>query len=242
MFVFIRLKKLIFVFVGIMLVLTFWVGNYKEIIPVTAIPLSEPTYTIVIDAGHGEPDGGAVSNDGVKEANINLEIAKKLEEALDELGYNVIMTREDENNIADKDKQTSIKQIKVSDLNNRVKIVNSSKADMCISIHLNKFSSEKYYGWQTFYNKSSEYNKILAEEVQKGLSEKIDRKNERVALCIKDVKLTDKAEIPTTIVECGFLSNIEEASLLQTEEYQTRIVEGIILGISRYYEKIYKTT
>lgn len=242
MFVFIKLKKLALIFVGTVLVLTFWVVSYKEIIPVTAIPLTEPTYTIVIDAGHGEPDGGAISSGGIKEAQINLEIARKLEDALDEMGYSVIMTRKDENNIADKDKQDSIKQIKISDLNNRVKIVNSSKADLCVSIHLNKFPSEKYYGWQTFYNKDSEYNKILAEEVQKGLSEKIDRKNERVALCIKDIKLTDKSEIPTTIVECGFLSNVEEAALLQTEEYQDKIVEGIILGINRYYEKIYKTT
>lgn len=239
MFVFIRLRKVLVGFTCFILICAFCIVGYNEIIPVAAVPLSEATYTIVIDAGHGEPDGGAVSDSGVKESDINLKIAQKLEKALDEAGYSVIMTRTNENNIADNDKQNSIKQIKVSDLNNRVKIINSSDADICISIHLNKFPSAKYYGWQTFYNKSSEYNKILAEEIQKGLCEKIERKNERVALSIEGVKITDKAEIPTTIVECGFLSNEEELMLLQTGEYQDKIVEGIIEGVLQYYKSVY---
>lgn len=216
-----------------------YVGR-KETIPVAATPLSEPTYVIVVDAGHGEPDGGAVSSTGVKESDINLLVAKDLEAALDSLGYSVIMTRQDENNIADSDKQDTLRKMKVSDLSNRVKIVNSSDADMCISIHMNKFASEKYYGWQTFYNQNSEYNKILAEKIQAGISNNIERKNDRVALAIKDIKLTDESKIPTAIVECGFLSNPEDLKLLQTEAYRDQLVEGILEGIEAYYEEIYQ--
>ena len=112
------------------------------------------TYKIVVDAGHGLPDGGAVSPNGVEEANLNLQIAIKLQEELENNNYEVIMTRTTENSIADSDKQNSIKQIKTSDLNNRVKIANESGADFMISIHMNKYNESKYWGWQTFYSKN----------------------------------------------------------------------------------------
>lgn len=241
MFLFIRMKR-VYAFIGIIIIAsTIYIATVKRTIPVTAIPLDEPTYTIVIDAGHGEPDGGAISKSGIKESDINLYVAKDLELALDSLGYSVIMTRQDENNIADSDKQDTIRKMKVSDLANRVKIVNESGADLCISIHMNKFASEKYYGWQTFYNKNSEYNKILAEKIQNGISNNIDRENNRVALSIKDIKLTDESKIPTAIVECGFLSNPEDLRLLQTEEYRNKLVNGIIEGIENYYDDVYSS-
>lgn len=114
------------------------------------------TYKIIVDAGHGLPDGGAVSEGGVEEASLNLQIATKLKEELENNNYEVIMTRTTENNIADSDKQTSVKQMKTSDLSNRVKIANESGADFMISIHMNKYSESKYWGWQTFYSKNSE--------------------------------------------------------------------------------------
>ena len=239
MFVFIKMKKVCVLCVVLLLVMLVFAGK-KEIVPASAIPLSNPSYVIVIDAGHGEPDGGAVSENGIKESDINLLVAKDLEKELDELGYSVIMTRIDEKNIADIDKQDTIRKIKVSDINNRIKIVNESKADMCISIHMNKFASSKYFGWQTFYNDESEYGKELAINVQSGISKKINRENKREALSIKKIKLVDEAKIPTIIVECGFLSNPEELSLLQTEEYRKLIAKGIVEGIEMYYQKMYK--
>ncbi len=197
----------------------------------------EPTYTIVIDAGHGEPDGGAVSKNGIAEAGINLELALMLEEELDKLGYNIIMTRTTENNIADSDKQTPVRAMKVSDINNRIKIVNESQADMLISIHMNNFQNPKYYGWQTFYKKNSEESKIIAENIQAGISNNIDRINDRVALSITDIKLVDKSNIPAVIVECGFLSNEEDLKLLMTNEYKQQIVDGIIEGIEKCYSE-----
>ena len=239
MFLFINMKKVYMICISFLLLGIVGMTMLDTSIPVTAIQVEEPTYSIVIDAGHGEPDGGAISNSGIKESDINLEVAKLLMNELDMHGYNVIMTRSDENNIADSDMQDSIRKMKVSDINNRISLVNNSGADMCISIHMNKFGSEKYYGWQTFYNKNSECNKVLAEEIQAGLKNNIDRENNREALSIKNVKLTDKSIIPTTIVECGFLSNPEDLALLQTEEYRMKIVEGIIEGIGKYYEKMY---
>ena len=102
---------------------------------------------------------------------------------------------------------------------------------------LNKIEQSQYWGWQTFYKKSSEESKKLAECVQKGISEEIsDRQNKREALSISNKYLTDNIKIPTTIVECGFLSNPEEAELLQQDEYQNKLVNGIYNGIKKYFE------
>jgi len=197
---------------------------------------AEPSYTIVVDAGHGEPDGGAVSRNGIAESGLNLEIALKLERELDALGYQVILTRSTEMNIADNDKQTPIRAMKVSDINNRIKIVNESEADMLISIHMNNFENSKYYGWQTFYKKNSEVSQKIAENIQTGISNQIERENERVALPINNIKLIDQSKIPAIIVECGFLSNEEDLRLLLTEEYQMQLVNGIVEGIEKIYE------
>ncbi len=235
MFLFIRLKRFILVFAVFIVICALCLSRVNTI-PATTVPLKEPTYTIVVDAGHGEPDSGAVSSSGIKESDLNLAIAKLLEDKLDSLGYNVIMTRNDENNIADNDKQNSIRKMKVSDINNRIKLVNNSGADLCISIHMNKFAQEKYYGWQTFYNACSEYSKVLAEKIQDGISSKIERYNSRTSLSIKNVKLIDESKIPTVIVECGFLSNADDLRLLQTDEYRQMIVSGIVEGIEKFYE------
>ena len=154
---------------------------------------------------------------------------------MDKLGYHIIMTRTTENNIADSDKQTPVRTMKVSDINNRIKIVNESQADMLISIHMNNFQNPKYYGWQTFYKKNSEESKVIAENIQTGISNNINRVNDRVALAITDIKLVDKSTIPAVIVECGFLSNEEDLRLLMTDEYKQQIVAGIVEGIEKCY-------
>lgn len=186
---------------------------------------------IVVDAGHGEPDGGAVSSDGVKESDLNLQIALKLEEALLEEGFDVIMTREDENNIAPENHQSSVREMKVADIDKRIEITNASGADMLISIHMNKFSATQYHGWQTFYQKNSEESKRLAESIQEEIKKSVQRENNRTALKIENIKLMDNAKIPAVIVECGFLSNEEEKNLLQQEAYQNKLVTGIVNGI-----------
>lgn len=201
----------------------------------TTSPNLSQEIKIVVDAGHGEPDGGAVSENGVKESDLNLQIAQKLKTKLEEIGVEVIMTREDANNIAPaSEQQNKIRQIKTSDLNNRVKIANESGATILVSIHMNKFEDSKYRGWQTFYSKNSEEGKKLAESIQASIGEVIEIENKRTALKIEGIKIIDKSTIPAVIVECGFLSNSEECSLLQDENYQKKMAEGIKIGIQKY--------
>ena len=230
-------KKTFFILIGIVIVLLVFMGVCsKEVIIQTTG--NTKTYKIVVDAGHGAPDGGAVSSDGVEEAGLNLEIAEKLRDALEDEGFLVIMTREDENNIAGTDKQKSLREMKSSDLNNRVNIANNSGADIMISIHMNKFEGGSSWGWQTFYSKNSDEGKRLATLVQSSIQKNIDRVNKRVALSIEGIKIVDKTNIPVIIVECGFLSNAEDLRLLQTEEYQNEIVIGIIDGVKEFYSSL----
>ena len=191
---------------------------------------------IIVDAGHGTPDEGAESSNGTTEAKINLQIALKLQNLLEQSGSTVILTRSDENSIYDAGNNT-IHDKKVSDMKNRVKIGNESTADIFVSIHLNQIDETQYYGWQTFYNKINENSKELASCVQNGLNEAIQKENKRVPAQLNTVYLMKYVEIPITIVECGFLSNPEEEKLLQTDEYQDKLAWGIYNGINVYFSK-----
>ncbi len=134
------------------------------------------------------------------------------------------------------DKKT-LKDKKVSDIKNRVKIGNESSADIFVSIHLNKIPQSQYWGWQTFYKEGNEESKSLATAIQREIGESIKKENNRVPLKIENVYIIEHIEIPTTIVECGFLSNEEESTLLQSEEYQEKLAWGIYCGIMDYFLK-----
>ena len=127
--------------------------NNESVIQTTATPVSGKT--VVLDAGHGVPDEGAQSSNGTTEAETNLKITLKVQNLLEQSGCNVILTRSDENAIYDLDSQT-LKQKKISDIHNRVKIGNESSADIFVSIHLNKIPQQQYYGWQCFYKTNDE--------------------------------------------------------------------------------------
>lgn len=204
-------------------------SDYQEVV---ALPVTNKT--VVIDAGHGGEDGGAVSSNGVSEAAINLKIALKVQNLLEQSGCSVILTRSDENAIYDIDSKT-LKQKKISDIKERVKIGNESSADIFVSIHLNKIPQQQYYGWQTFFKNGNEQGEKLATEIQENLNESIQKENKRVPLKIDNVYIIKNVEIPTCIVECGFLSNPEEESELQEDEYQNRLAWGIYTGIIDYF-------
>lgn len=204
----------------------------KETIPTVTLPISGKT--IVVDAGHGIPDEGAESSQGTTEAETNLKIALKLQNLLESSGCIVILTRSDENAIYDIDSKT-LKQKKISDIHNRVKIGNESEADIFVSIHLNKIPEQQYYGWQCFYKEGNEQGQKLATSIQKTLNDAIQKENNRVAHTIDNVYIIKHVEIPTTIVECGFLSNIEEEKQLLDDEYQNRLAWGIYNGIINYF-------
>lgn len=228
---------LILLFIGIS-IFTFLFGKMAEqekTIQTVSLPVSGKT--IVIDAGHGKPDEGAESSNGTTEAETNLKIALKLQNLLEQSGSTVILTRSDENAIYDIDSKT-LKQKKISDIHNRVKIGNESQADIFVSIHLNKIPEQQYYGWQCFYKEGNEDGKKLAELIQSNLNESMQKENNRVAMKIDNIYIIKKVEIPTTIVECGFLSNPEEEKQLLDDNYQNKLAWGIYNGIIDYfYEK-----
>lgn len=126
----------------------------------------------------------------------------------------------------------------MSDIKNRVKIGNSSSANIFVSIHLNKIEQSQYYGWQTFFKSNNEESKKLAQSIQNGLNNSIQKENKRESLKITGKYIIEHVEIPTTIVECGFLSNPEEEKQLQDEEYQSKLAWGIYTGIMDYFYEI----
>lgn len=204
----------------------------KETIETMSLPVTGKV--VVLDAGHGGEDGGASSGNGTTEADINLKIALKVQNLLEQSGCTVILTRSDENAIYDLDSKT-LRQKKVSDIKNRVKIGNEASADIFVSIHLNKIPQSQYYGWQTFYKQSNEQSKALATCIQSSLNEAIQKENKRVPLKIDNIYIIDNVTVPTSIVECGFLSNPEEEKQLLNDEYQGRLAWGIYTGIIDYF-------
>jgi len=198
----------------------------------TATPVSGKT--VILDAGHGVPDEGAQSSTGTTEAETNLNITLKVQNLLEQSGCTVILTRSDENAIYDIDSKT-LKQKKISDIRNRVKIGNESSADIFVSIHLNKIPQQQYYGWQCFYKDGNEQSTKLAKKVQENLNQSIQKENNRVAMKINNIYIIKHVEIPTAIVECGFLSNPEEEKQLLDDGYQNRLAWGIYNGIIHYF-------
>lgn len=177
---------------------------------------------------------GAQSANGVTEAKINLNITLKLQKLLENSGATVILTRSDDNAIYELE-SNSISKKKVSDIHNRVKIGNSSSADIFVSIHLNKIPQQQYYGWQCFYKQNDEKSTALAKSLQQNLNDSIQKENKRVAMKLDNVYIIKHVEIPISIVECGFLSNPEEEHQLLTDEYQDRLAWGIYNGIMDYF-------
>lgn len=213
-------------------IFVFQVASSKQTIQTVSLPVSNKV--IVLDAGHGKPDEGAQSSNGTTEAETNLKITLKVQSLLEQSGATVVLTRSDENAIYDLDK-TTLRQKKISDIHNRVKIGNESSADIFVSIHLNKIPQQQYYGWQCFYKQNDEKSTALAKSLQENLNDSIQKENKRVAMKLDNVYIIKHVEIPISIVECGFLSNPEEETQLLNDDYQNRLAWGIYNGIMDYF-------
>ncbi|MBR5227410.1 MAG: N-acetylmuramoyl-L-alanine amidase [Clostridia bacterium] len=187
--------------------------------------------------GHGLPDQGTSSINGVTEQAINLAIALKLQSFLEQAGATVILTRSDDNGIYKLDAK-SIREKKISDINNRVEIGNQEGVDIYVAIHLNYYEQEKYSGWQTFYQDNLEDSKQLANIIQQEMNNNFNKENNRTPMPIKGVYIMDHVKSPAVIVECGFLSNKEEEKLLQQESYQNDLAWGMYVGIQKYFTEI----
>ena len=227
-------KQISFMLIMIMVSVISFIANSnsKQTIETVSLPVSDKT--IVLDSGHGNPDKGAQSANGITEEAINLIVTKKVQGLLEQSGCNVVLTRSDENGIYDLNSAT-LREKKVSDIKNRVRIGNESSADAFISIHLNKIPQSQYYGWQTFFRQNDEKSEELAKSLQEGLNCSMQKENKREALKITGKYIIEHVEIPIAIIECGFLSNPEEEKLLQQDEYQNKLAWGIYNGIMDYF-------
>ena len=192
---------------------------------------SSKSKTIVIDAGHGGPDPGKVSESGTLEKDINLKIALYLKEILESQNINVIMTRTE-----DKDLATETNKRKLSDIKERVKLMENSNADMVISIHQNSYPDAEVYGAQCFYPTESEEGKKLASIIQNQIITSTNQTKIREIKDNNDYYLLKHSSTPIVIVECGFLSNPAEEQLLLTDEYQRKMAWSIYLGTLQYLE------
>ena len=188
---------------------------------------------IVVDPGHGGNDPGKVGVTGVLEKDINLQVAVMLGEYLEKKGIDVLLTRETDISLAEEGASST----QVSDLKNRVEIIEKASPEMAVSIHQNSYTDSSVSGAQVFYYGQSTEGQRLAEAVQAGLIEILDSSNKREAKANESYYILKRTSVPTVIVECGFLSNPEEESLLQDEEYQNKIVEAIYQGIQTYLDE-----
>ncbi len=199
--------------------------NRKLSQSVTSEDINE-TEIVVIDAGHGGGDPGKIGINNALEKDINLQIAKKVKENLEKQNVTVIMTREDD----------TAEDNKTADLKKRVSLINKEKPAIAVSIHQNSYSQEAIKGAQVFYYEQSEKGKEAALLMQEELKQ-IDSENTREAKGNDTYYLLKKTEVPTIIVECGFLSNTQEADKLIDETYQKELANAICDGIIKWLKQ-----
>ena len=191
---------------------------------------------VILDAGHGGFDGGAVASDGTLEKDLNLQIAQDLRELLVSMGFEVIMVR-DGDVATDDPNAVTIRQRKNSDLRNRLKLTQKYTNSVLLSVHLNKFEQSQYSGAQVFYGPGQEDSKLLAECIQASVKAQLQPDNTRaVKKGTKDTYLLYNAKIPAVIVECGFLSNPAELQKLKDTEYQKKMAFAVLLGFLDYLD------
>lgn len=191
---------------------------------------------VVIDSGHGGNDPGKIGVDGSLEKDINLKIAYRLKEYLEASDVTVVMTREDDRGLYEEGDSHK----KMADMRNRVQLIEKTNPVITISIHQNSYHEEAISGAQVFYYKGSDKGKKLAEILQKRFDFVLGDKNRRLAKANDNYYLLLHVKKPLVIVECGFLSNWQEAAALNREEYQNRVAWTIHMGVMEYLNTVEK--
>mgnify|MGYP003014044531 CR=1 FL=1 len=180
--------------------------------------------TVVIDSGHGGKDPGKVGINGAQEKELNLQIAEKLKKYLEEHQITVVMTRTKDERLADS---------QVEDLKARVELIDKESPALAVCIHQNSYHEENVFGAQVFYYKTSTEGEKAAAVIQEALQE-VNPENTKKIKANDTYYLLKKTEVPTVIVECGFLSNYAEAEKLVSEDYQKKLAEAVTKGILQY--------
>lgn len=221
-----------FYLLAVILVIGFaWLGSDTVTTAVQTSPV-EREHRVVIDAGHGGIDGGATSCTGILESAVNLEIALRLNDLLHLLGYDTVMIRTTDTSIYTEG--STIAAQKVSDLKERVRIVNSTENAILISIHQNTFSDSRYGGAQVFYA-ATQGSQELAGILQEGLVSAVNPESVRKSKKADSVYLMQNIDCTGVLVECGFLSNPEEEAKLRSAEYQQKLCCVIASSLSCFF-------
>lgn len=186
-----------------------------------------PYSLVIVDAGHGGMDGGAVGINGSLEKDINFSIALKLKELLKKERIRLVMTRSKDDMINDKD----VKSVKMSDLNNRIEIANKYKDALFVSIHMNSFKDAKQHGAQIFYSPNNPASESFATVMKGEFNKYVDPENKREIKSGGNIHILKNITIPAVIAECGFISNEEEEKLLNSDDYQQKIANALLSSI-----------
>lgn len=202
----------------------------------------EKKTTIVVDAGHGGEDGGAVGVNGSVEKDINLAIALALAEKLKASNFPVVLVRDGDYSVGDQTLNT-VAERKRSDTKNRVQLVEETGDCLLISIHQNQFSQSQYSGAQMFYSPNNDESAQLAECIRQSVVSSLQPENTRQNKeAGEEIYLLTHCQVPGVLVECGFLSNPEEAQQLVQQEYQQDMASAIYNGIISFIEQRGKET
>ena len=198
-----------------------------------AVGASKPLPTIIIDAGHGGEDSGAVGADNVYEKDLNLAIAVELGNQLMQKGYNVVYTRT-EDKLLYTEEQNVKGMRKLYDLKNRCEIAKGYDDAIFISIHMNSYGASQYSGLQVYYSDKNESSKLLASSIQKSVCAELQKDNNRKIKNGKGLYILDNCTATSVIIECGFMTNADELKKLSEKEYQKQLSFAIICGIIEY--------
>lgn len=199
---------------------------------VASTQMDNKEIVVVVDAGHGADDPGKIGVNNVLEKEINLQIAKKVQYHLEKAGLRVIMTREDDRGLYD----DTVSNKKAADMKKRVALINEAKPNLVVSIHQNSYTDGAVKGAQVFYYTHSKEGEALALLMQEALRA-FDSTNTRQAKANDTYYMLKKTEVPTIIVECGFLSNAQEAEKLAEDTYQEEVAEAICSGVTKWLDK-----
>ena len=192
--------------------------------------------TVVVDAGHGGEDGGATGVHGELEKDINLAIALELQRLLEQHQFQVVMVRDWDTDLSDQNLPT-VAQRKRSDLQQRLRLVEESGGCVLLSLHQNFFTESQYSGAQVFYSANDPRSEALAEAIRASITETLQPENTRQNKVGEGVYLLEQCQVPAVLVECGFLSNPEEAAALADPDYQKRMAQAIYNGLVRYLKE-----
>ena len=222
--------KLLSLVMGIMLIVSMFFVGKEAAEYVNGSNVKNMERCVVIDAGHGGDDPGKIVINDALEKEINLQIAFRVKEYLEQNDIRVIMTRETDEGLYDR----NVSNKKVQDMKRRLEIIDKASPEVTVSIHQNSYPEESIHGAQVFYYNGSVEGQKLAQKIQEQFIKKVDGENKRQIKANDSYYLLKKTATPIVIVECGFLSNYQEAENLCKEEYQEKVAWAICMGIMQY--------